>query len=789
MPHSILNAIGNTPLVEIKRLNPNPKVKILAKIEYVNPGGSVKDRPALAMIEEGEKSGRLTRDKIVIEATSGNTGIGLAMVCAIKGYRLLLAMSEAVSIERRKILAARGAEIMLTPGHLGTDGAIEEVYRIVREDPDRYFMTDQYNNPANWMAHYSGTAEEIITQTGGRISAFVATIGTTGTVIGVARRFREYDPNIKIIAVEPYLGHKIQGLKNLKEAYRPEIFDKHVLDEVINIEDEAAFEMTRRLGKEEGLFVGMSSGAAMVIAAQQAEKMEEGTVVVIFPDSGERYLSTTLFAVKQKVDLHLFNTMSRSKEPFEPIQPGRVSMYSCGPTADSRLNIEHCRRFVFSDMLCRYLEFRGYAVTHIMNVTDYDDKTIQGSESAGEPLPDFTRKYIDLFRQDLERLQIKPAEKYPRASDHIDDMVGLVKKLMDKGVAYEKLRSLYFNIGGFAEYGKLSGIDLNKIKLGATVDLDEYEKNNPKDFTLMKRAKLSELKRGIYVKTEWGNVRPSWHVQCAAISMKYLGDSYDIHTSSRDLVFPHHENELAIAKVVTGKPLARYWMHCERVILEEKQAGGEKQTLPILDELVGEGVTPREVRFWLMSNHYRKPLTFSKTRLLTQARSSLKRIDACVHSLVEIAGDENPGNERGVKDCLEGVCPMTASLEKTCLQKDCPAIDQLAYDIRQGFITAMDDDLNFPRALVDIFTAIKKINVLIASDQIDAKEAAKLLSAFQNVDEVIRIFDFNPKQIDPGLQDLINQRDAARRAGDFEKADQIREALRTRGVDVQDEKI
>ncbi|PIP40995.1 MAG: cysteine--tRNA ligase, partial [Desulfobacterales bacterium CG23_combo_of_CG06-09_8_20_14_all_51_8] len=375
MDDSILKAIGNTPLVAIKRLNPNPHVLILAKIEYVNPGGSIKDRPALAMIEDGEKSGALTRDKIVIEATSGNTGIGLAMVCAIKGYRLLLAMSEAVSVERRKILAARGAEIMLTPGHLGTDGAIEEVYRIVRENPDQYFMTDQYNNPANWKSHYSGTAEEIIRQTDGKISAFVAAIGTTGTLMGVGRRLREYDPAIKIIGVEPYLGHKIQGLKNLKEAYRPGIFDKRIIDEIINIEDEEAFEMTRRLGREEGLFVGMSSGAAMVIAAKKAAEMTDGTLVVIFPDSGERYLSTSLFAEKKKADVYLFNTMTRSKEPLEPIVAGKVSIYSCGPTADSRLNIEACRRFVFSDVLCRYLTFRGYAVRHIMNITDFDDKT------------------------------------------------------------------------------------------------------------------------------------------------------------------------------------------------------------------------------------------------------------------------------------------------------------------------------------------------------------------------------------------------------------------------------
>lgn len=759
MQYSLLQAVGNTPLVEIKRLNPNPNVKILAKVEYVNPGGSIKDRPALAMIEDGEASGELTRDKIVIEATSGNTGIGLAMVCAIKGYRLLLAMSEAVSEERRKILAARGAEIMLTPGHLGTDGAIEEVYRIVRENPDQYFMTDQYNNKANWMAHYTGTAEEIIRQTEGRISALVATIGTTGTLMGVARRFREHDPNIRIIGVEPYLGHKLQGLKNLKEAYRPEIFSKKWVDEIVNIEDEDAFDMTRRLGREEGLFVGMSSGAAMVVAARQAAKMKTGTLVVIFPDSGERYLSTPLFAQKKKADLFLFNTVTRSKQPFEPIQPGRVSVYSCGPTADSRMNIEECRRFLFSDLLCRYLEFRGYSVRHIMNITDYDDKTIQGSEAAGENLSDFTRKYIDLFKEDLARLNIKPAEKYPRASEHFDDMVALVKKLVDKGIAYEKYHSLYFNIAGFPEYGRLSGIDLNKIKLGATVDLDEYEKNNPRDFTLMKRARLSELKRGIYIQTEWGNVRPSWHIQCAAMSMKYLGESYDIHTSSRDLVFPHHENELAIAKAVTGKPLARFWIHCGEVFLETRDNRLEKPPLPTLDALVRQGFTPREIRFWIISNHYRKSIVFSEKRLKIQTRRALKRIDACIHALMAITDGEAY-----------------------------PDIDQIVYDIRHVFVSAMDDDLNFPRALSEFFNIIKKINILIKGRQLSAANAAMLLDAFKGVDAVIRIFDFNPPELDPALRELMETREAARKAGDFETADQIRDQLRSLGVSVRDVK-
>jgi len=759
MPPSILEAIGNTPLVEIKRLNPNPDVRIYAKIEYMNPGGSIKDRPALSMIEAGERSGELTPDKIVIEATSGNTGIGLAMICSIKGYRLLLAMSEAVSMERRQILAARGAEILLTPGHLGTDGAIEEVYRLVREDPQKYFMTDQYNNPANWMSHYSGTAEEIIRQTGGKIDKFVATMGTTGTLMGCARRFREFDGNIEIIGVEPYLGHKLQGLKNLKEAYRPELFDKSLLDIKINVDDEEAFEMTRRLGREEGLFVGMSSGAAMLIAAREAEKMKSGTIVAIFPDSGERYLSTPLFAVRKKADIQLFNTMNRSKVPFEPIREGSASIYTCGPTADKRILLGECRRFVFADLLCRYLDYRGIRVTHVMNITDLDDKTIQGSEASGESLDVFTGKHIDQFKADLAALRIRPADNYPRTSEHVDDMVELAKKLYDRGYAYEKLRSLYFNIGGFSEYGRLSGIDIDKIRLGATVDLDEYEKNNPRDFTLLKRARLSELKRGIFVKTQWGNVRPSWHIQCAAMSMKYLGETFDIHTSTRELVFPHHENELAIAKAMTGKPLARIWLHCEQVLSAEAGEQPGKSELPTLGELAALGFSPREIRYWLVTAHYRKPLNFSQDRLI-QSRNALKRLDAFVQALQQVKGEQ-------------------AFAE----------IDQLDYDNRQGFISAMDDDLNMPRAMAALFGSIKRINALMVEGRIGVADAEKILKTLEGIDSAIGIIDFRRESLPPETRDLIEERESARQAGDFQRADRIRDQLIAQGISLQDTKI
>lgn len=757
MSFSILDTIGNTPLIEIRRLNPNSAVKIMAKLEYLNPGGSIKDRPALYMIEAGEKSGELTPDKTVLEATSGNTGIGLALVCAVKGYRLLLAMSEAVSEERRKILQARGAEILLTPGHLGTDGAIEEVYRLARENPDAYFMTDQFNNPANWQAHYDGTGKEIWEQTNGRLTTLVATMGTTGTLMGLSRRLKEYNPTIQIVGVEPYLGHKIQGLKNMKEAYRPEIFKKKRLDHNPNIDDEDAFEMTRRLAREEGLFVGMSSGAAMVVACQQAEKMSEGLIVVIFPDSGERYLSTSLFTVKEKFTLSLFNTASRKKEPFEPLRTGRVGMYSCGPTAHARIHVGECRRFVFSDLLVRYLEYRGYDVNHIMNITDLDDKTIAGSEKAGMNLSEFTEEHIQLFKKDLETLKVKPADKFPRASQHLDDMLGLASRLVSKGYAYEKLRSLYFNLSRVSDYGRLSNVDINKIKLGATVDLDEYEKDNPRDFTLFKRSKLSELKRGIYIKSEWGNVRPSWHIQCAAMSMKYLGEKFDIHASAQELIFPHHENVSATASAVTGKPLARYWLHCERVLVDGKKVN-EKGERPTLQSLTAKGYTGREIRYWLLSSHYRKPLVFSEERLCN-AKRALNRIDSCIVRLLNLKS----GSEYA-------------------------EIDQLLYDIRQGFVNAMDDDLNTSAVLAALFKNIKTINLLIQNHQIDPQGASKIIDAFRNIDSVLNIFDFKENFSRQDIQELIQQRSQARKEKNWELADRIREQLEKCGISITDPK-
>jgi len=295
MYENILQAIGNTPLVKIQKLNPNSNVEIYAKLEGFNPTGSIKDRIALKMIEQAEAEGKLDKNKIIIEPTSGNTGIGLAMIGAVKGYSVVIVMSEAVSIERRKMIMGFGAKIILTEAKYGTDGAIRKAHELVDKDPDKYFMPNQFSNESNKMAHYKTTAEEIWKQTNGRITHFVSAVGTSGTIMGVGKGLKENNPRIKIVEAHPVLGHYIQGLKNMTEAIVPEIYDPSILDEQIMIESEEAFQMAREIVLKEAIFVGMSSGAAMLAAVEIAKKIDKGTIVCIFPDRGEKYLSTSLF--------------------------------------------------------------------------------------------------------------------------------------------------------------------------------------------------------------------------------------------------------------------------------------------------------------------------------------------------------------------------------------------------------------------------------------------------------------------------------------------------------------
>ncbi|HIE41490.1 MAG TPA: cysteine synthase A [Candidatus Aenigmarchaeota archaeon] len=292
---NILDSIGNTPLIELKNLNNHENVKILCKFEGANPSGSVKDRPAYYMIKKAEESGKLTKEKIILEPTSGNTGIALAMIGAAKGYKVKLVMPECVSMERRKILEAFGVELILTPAKEGTDGAIKKAHEILKNEPEKYFMPNQFDNEYNVLAHYETTGPEIWNQTNGNIDIFITGIGTTGTLMGVGKFLKEKKPEIRIIAIEPTKNHKIQGLKNLEESIIPKIYNPDLIDNKIVIDDEEAFKFARLLATKEGIFVGMSSGAAVAGALKIAKEIEKSIIVTILPDRGDRYLSTTLF--------------------------------------------------------------------------------------------------------------------------------------------------------------------------------------------------------------------------------------------------------------------------------------------------------------------------------------------------------------------------------------------------------------------------------------------------------------------------------------------------------------
>ncbi len=758
--NSILDAIGNTPLIRINRLNPST-IPVYGKIESMNPGGSVKERISLSLIEAGEASGELTPDKIVLEATSGNTGIGLAMVCAAKGYRCQLIMPESASLERRQIMQAYGAEIILTPANRSTDGAIEKAYSMAREYPERFYLTDQFNNEANWEAHYKHTAPEIWEQTEGQVTHVVATLGTSGTVMGLCKWFQENQPDVHVVAVEPYLGHKIQGLKNMKESYRPGIFDKSLPNRIVNIHDEDAFRMARLLARKEGLLVGMSSGAAMSCALELAEELDNGFIVTIIPDGGERYLSTPLFTRKnkktaKKPGLSFYNTLSKKKEEFRPQNEKSVTFYTCGPTAYEPANLSLCRRFVVSDLITRYLEHKGYEVNSCMNFTDLDDNTIEGADKAGKSLKEFTSKFIDGFMEDIDSLNVKLASNYPKASDHVGDMIEITHELLHKGFAYEKHGSIYFDISKFRKYGRLSRIDLGKIQLGRTVDLDNYEKDNPRDFTLLKRSTLAELKKGIFYETDWGNVRPGWHIECSAMSTKYLGETMDIHTSSRDLIFPHHENEIAIAEALTGKPLAQYWLHSELLLVDGKKMSAEAGNVVTLKDVVLRGFTPRDVRFMLLSVHYRKPINFSFRRLIT-VRTALRRID-------------------------EFTCKLL------CLPPGKPHPEVAAYvsAMEEQFFEAMDDDLNVSKGMGAVYKFIKRTNPILHVNHLDGDQKKYILESLRKINKILQIFRLKGCPLAPSVNAIIQRREEARQGKDWKAADEARDELVRKGIQIID---
>lgn len=755
---NVLECIGNTPLIRINRMNPNPNVTLYIKFEAKNPAGSVKDRTALFMIETAEREGQLVPGKIIIEATSGNTGIGLAMVAAVKGYRVLLAMPETASLERQKILKALGAELLLTPGSLGTDGAIEEVYNLVRENPDRYFMTDQFNNPANTAAHYHGTGPEIYEQTEGGVNVVVAALGTTGTAMGILQAMKERDPAIRVVAVEPYPGHKVQGLKNMKESYVPEIFDRHALDEVALVKDEDAFEAARRLAREEGIFAGMSSGAAMAVAMRIASEMREGIVVAVLPDGGDRYLSTNLFTTLLEPDFRFYNLLERQKVEFKPLKEGKARICVTGPPLDQPLSVQDARRFLLADLLSRFFQAKSFSVDEVVLIPDFDSRTINSSIAAGMCLGPYTQQRFESFLEDLDSLGIHRAYRYPRTTEHLDTIVDFTRKLIANGLAYEKLRSVYFNLSQSKNYGKLSRVNLKKILLGKTVDLNAYEKLNPRDFALLKRATLSELKRGACVKTDWGNVIPTWHISAASAAIHDLGPQIDIVVSSMDFLFPHLENVREIGEALTGKPFANTWMIAELVwsAKKEKEQNPVDEGMPVR-ELFEMGYSAREVRYWLLGTHYRKPIHAAPENL-SNAAAGLRRIDEFLMKLHAVRDSEREDTD----------------------------LAEMAYSLEQEFLEALADDLNVPRALTGVFRFIRQANPVL--DQAGASQARRrqVLDIFRKFDDILGVFDLGAQPIGPAEEKLIRKREEARRRKNWAEADSIRDDLLRCGIRVID---
>jgi len=756
---SVIDHIGRTPLVEIRKLNPNPRVKIYAKLESANPGGSIKDRTALFMIEGAEKRGELNPGKIILEATSGNTGIGLAMIAAVKGYRVCLAMPESASEERKKILRALGAELFFTPAGQGTDGAIELVYKMLRENPDKYFGTDQFNNEDNVSAHYYGTAQEIWDQTEGKVTMVVASLGTSGTAMGISKRLKELNPNVKMIGVEPYLKHKIQGLKNMRESYRPGIYDRSMLDEKINIQDENAFETARRLAREEGIFAGMSSGAAMYVAAQMAQQMDEGLIVVIFPDGGERYLSTELFAYKKETStLNLYDALKRRKRLFTPVNANEVTLRTCGPTIHDVPHLGKYRRLVVADLMARYLVYKGYKVRHVLDIVDLSDKSIAASEKVSQNLAEYTGRYLEIFMQDAVYLKIRPDNLYVKASDNIESMLKIVEKLIDRGFAYEKLHSVYFDISRLQDYGVFTNVDASKMRQAASTDLDDYEKDSPVDFALLKRSSLGELKRGIYYKTPWGNVRPSWHLECASVSQKYFGSTYDLHISGTDETFPHCENLLAIYKGFSGHEGPRYWINTELVMVGGRKMSRCFDNAMPLSDLRRRGFSGGDVRFFLLGVHYRKPLNYSEAAL-QNAKNTRNKLKIFAERLQVIGEDHR------------------VSFSET---------DQFIYELKQDFEVALDDDFNISAALAALFGFVRKINVALSQNQLGHQDARKILEALKKINEVLGVMDFASEAVPREIEELIAKRERARSNRNWKEADDYRKKLGEMGVDIWD---
>ena len=452
--------------------------------------------------------------------------------------------------------------------------------------------------------------------------------------------------------------------------------------------------------------------------------------------------------------LNLYNSLGRKTQAFVPITEGEVRMYCCGPTVWNYAHIGNYRTFVFEDLLRRYLRFKGFRVRQVMNITDVEDKIIKGIKESHKPLKDHTRFYEAAFMEDLETLRVEKAEIYPRATEHIPEMVGLIKILLDKGYAYRAPDgSIYFSVSKFKDYGALSGVRLDSLKPAGRVASDHYEeKMEAADFALWKAWDSEDGE--VFWETELGKGRPGWSIECSAMSMKYLGDTFDIHTGGIDNKFPHHENEIAQSEAATGKKFVNYWLHSEPLNVRGSEMHKSVGNVVYLRDLTEAGWDPLVVRLFLISSRYRDPVDLTDSSL-SQSKAQWARIAEFILRLKSVTA---PGaNKQSISD-----------------------------DLVRQFEEAMDDDLNTPKALSALFTFVKRMNTLIDSGSVGKEEASKAIDALQRIDSVLGIMDFKDEELPRHLAELMTKRDDARKRRDFAESDRLRKELLAEGIVVED---
>ncbi|MHA2369420.1 MAG: cysteine--tRNA ligase [Candidatus Hodarchaeales archaeon] len=466
--------------------------------------------------------------------------------------------------------------------------------------------------------------------------------------------------------------------------------------------------------------------------------------------------------------IRFYNSLSREVEEFVPLKPGKARLYHCGPTVYDFPHIGNYRSFFLGDMLRRYLEFRGYEVFQIMNVTDIDDKTIRDSGEANLELEQFTEQYTKEFFRGLDMLNIRRSHVYPRATTHVPEMIELISKLFEKDLAYQKGGDVYYRISSFPNYGRLARIDPESLQIGASVDVDEYDKDNPRDFALWKAAKEDELQRNIFYESPWGKGRPGWHIECSAMGMKYFGETFEIHTGGVDNMFPHHDNEIAQSEGATGKPFVKYWIHGEFLLVDGVKMAKSEGNYFTLEDLFKKYSTDT-IRYLFLSTHYRQQLNYTENAI-ENAKSNVERLRTSLNDLrSEIAAEPAHlgfgENEKGLLDA--------------------------AKEAHEEFIQKVDDDLNLPGGLSALHKISRAINIYLAQQEKNLGVMLEVFRRYVELFDVLGLFEKETSPRDAGLSEdvmkiLIDIRQTARAKKDFAIADEIRSRLDEVGIELKD---